>query len=275
MARHSLRPPREEAADDVTVVHFTGSKICLDGETLHATRDQLLGIAEERTASPLVLDFGNVDSISTLALGTLVYLHKQLLAARRHLSIRNLSPQVYEAFALTKLDRLLDLQRAEPRTQPSTDDRADCAGGVLVVDDEAAVLSALEVGLQCQGYLVWTAAHGQQAVTLYRRHRKALDVVLLDVLMPGMDGPAVLRALQKVAPTVRCFFMTGNPSPYTEEGLVQMGAVGVFRKPFAFTEVLDTLCPLMSRSARRRQDRWIEISRPRSHNDVDLESQAG
>jgi DNA-binding response OmpR family regulator len=83
-------------------------------------------------------------------------------------------------------------------------------------------------------------------------------VVLLDVVMPGLDGPHTLAALQKLCPTVRCCFMTGSPTPYTEEGLLELGAVRVFRKPFAFTEVLDTLNELAGRPPRRRQDRWIE-----------------
>jgi hypothetical protein len=52
--------------------------------------------------------------------------------------------------------------------------------------------------------------------------------------------------------------MTGDPTPYTEEALLQMGAVRVFRKPFAFTEAIDTLNQLAGRSPRRRQDRWID-----------------
>ena len=82
-------------------------------------------------------------------------------------------------------------------------------------------------------------------------------MVLLEVRMPGMDGPHTLTALQKLCPTVRCCFMTGNLTPYTEEALLRMGAVRVFRKPFAFTEAIDTLHQLACRSPRRRQDRWI------------------
>jgi DNA-binding NtrC family response regulator len=77
-------------------------------------------------------------------------------------------------------------------------------------------------------------------------------MVLLDVLMPGLDGPHTLARLQKLSPAVRCCFMTGNHTPYTEETLLQMGAVRVFRKPFAFTEVIDTLNQLASRPPRCR-----------------------
>jgi DNA-binding NtrC family response regulator len=90
--------------------------------------------------------------------------------------------------------------------------------------------------------------------------------------MPGMDGPQTLTALQKLCPTVRCCFMTGNLRGYTEETLLLLGAIRVFRKPFAFTEVSDMLNQLASRSPRCRQDRWIETSRQRSVNDVSAES---
>ena len=129
--------------------------------------------------------------------------------------------------------------------------------GVLVVDDEAAVRSVLEAWLQRDGFEVWSATHGHQAIELFRRHLAEISVVLLDVLMPGMDGPHTLVALQKLCPAVRCCFMTGNPRPYTEEALLQMGAARVFRKPFAFTEVIATLSQLARR--RPRQDCRIEI----------------
>jgi hypothetical protein len=73
-----------------------------------------------------------------------------------------------------------------------------------------------------------------------------------------MDGPHTLIALQKICPAVRCCFMTGNPRGYTEEALLLLGAVQVFRKPFAFTEVVDSLNQLANRLPRLRQDRWID-----------------
>jgi hypothetical protein len=76
--------------------------------------------------------------------------------------------------------------------------------------------------------------------------------------LPGLDGPHTLLAIQKVCPAVRCCFMTGDPTPYTPEGLLRMGAARIFDKPFALTDVVDTLNQLAGPSPRRRQDRWIE-----------------
>ena len=175
------------------------------------------------------------------------------------MTVGNLSPQVHEVFAVTRLDKFLNLRFAGQEAVPAAGEgQSGSATGVLVVDDETAVLRVLAAGLRTEGFRVWLAGHGHQAIELYRRHRKEIAVVLLDVAMPGMDGPQTLTALQKLCPTVRCCFMTGNLTPSTEEALLQTGAVRVFRKPFAFTEVIDMLDQLAGRSPRRRQDLWIE-----------------
>jgi anti-sigma B factor antagonist len=250
---------KENTACDVTVVHFTGCKVSLDEESLHRIHDQLLALADEPSASELLLDFGNVEYVSSTALGTLVSLHKKLLASGRHMTVGNLSPQIHEVFGVTRLDKFLNLRLAGQEAEPAAKDgQSGSPSGFLVVDDETAVLCVLAARLRIEGFKVWLAGHGHQAIELYQRHLEEIAVVLLDVLMPGIDGPHTLTALQKICPTVQCCFMTGNPTPYTEEALLQMGGVRVFRKPFAFTEVIDTLNQLASRSPRRRQDRGIE-----------------
>jgi anti-anti-sigma factor len=260
MALQFERPPlKEGASGDVTVVHFTGCTVSLDEEALDRLHDQLLTLADEPSESDLLLDFGNVKYLTSRALGTLVSLHKKLLAGGRHLTVGNLSPQVHEVFMVTRLDKFLDLRLTGQAVERAAQDGpSGSPTGVLVVDDETAVLCVLAARLRIEGYTVWVAGHGPQAIELYRLHREEIAVVLLDVLMPGMDGPRTLTALQKLCPTVRCCFMTGNPTPYAEEGLLQMGAVRVFRKPFAFTEVIDMLNQLTGRLPRRRQHRWIE-----------------
>jgi anti-anti-sigma factor len=260
MAPQLERPPMKQGpSGDVTVVHFTGCKVSLDEEALDRIHDQLLALADEPSESDLLLDFGNVDYLSSTALGTLVSLHRKLLSGGRHMTVGNLSPQVHEVFAATRLDKFLDLRLAGQEGGPAAQDGPlGSPPGVLVVDDETAVLCVLAARLRIEGYEVWLAGQGRQAIELYQRHREAIAVVLLDVLMPGLDGPRTLTALQKLCPAVRCCFMAGNPTPYTEEALLQTGAVRVFRKPFAFTEVIDTLDRLAGRSPRRRQDRWID-----------------
>jgi anti-anti-sigma regulatory factor len=84
----------EEAVDELTVVHFTGTRVTLDEKTLRSVRDQLLAVADEPSRSALVLDFSNVHSISGMLLVTL---RKKLLATGRRLAIRQLGPLVARA----------------------------------------------------------------------------------------------------------------------------------------------------------------------------------
>jgi CheY-like chemotaxis protein len=180
-------------------------------------------------------------------------LHKGLLAAGRRLTIYNLGPEVYEVFAATGLDKLLCLRPAGGGHPPPA------GAGVLVADDEPVVRYLLEVVLRREGLRVWSAADGGQAVALYRSHPGAVGVALLDVLMPGTDGPHALAAIQKLCPDVRCCFMAGGMAPYTEEALLQMGAARVFRKPLAAADVLGTVRRLLSPGAPAGSERWIEL----------------
>jgi anti-anti-sigma factor len=231
----------KDSGCDSAVVCFNGDKVSLDESTARRFSNQLLAIAEAIAESRLILDVENVEFVSSVALGTLVNLHKRLAGKGRCLTIDNLSRQVLEVFVVTRLDKLLDLRPANPDGWAMVDGFPnDLETGVLVVDDEPAVLSMLESMLRHAGFNVWTSVHGYQAADQYRRLQKDITVVLLDVRMPGLDGPQTLDSLRKVDPLVRCCFMTGNPQPYTEDSLLKMGALRVFRKPFAMVEFVST-----------------------------------
>jgi two-component system, OmpR family, response regulator len=104
---------------------------------------------------------------------------------------------------------------------------------VLVVDDEPAVLNLIDFALRYHAFTVRRAAGGEEAVRVFRRHRGTVAVALLDVQMPGMDGPQTLAALREVDPSVRCVFMSGNTGRYTAAELLARGAARVLQKPFS------------------------------------------
>ena len=116
--------------------------------------------------------------------------------------------------------------------------------GILVVDDEEGVRGVLEIGLRLQGFTVWTARSGQEGIDLYRRHRETIDLVLLDVRMPGLDGPRTLAALQEVEPRIPCCFMSGDVDSYADGQLRNLGAATVIWKPFDLAEVMQMLWDL-------------------------------
>jgi len=119
--------------------------------------------------------------------------------------------------------------------------------GILVVDDEDAVRQLLHLSLQLHGFRVWTAAGGAEALEVYQAHRDAIALVLLDVRMPGMVGPAVYRALETLDPEARIAFMSGNLGVYTEVELLALGARAVLSKPFDLVQLATMLHELAAR----------------------------
>ena len=119
--------------------------------------------------------------------------------------------------------------------------RTDPDPVVLVVDDVAFVREVVRAGLRCQGFEVRLAGDGCEAVELYRRDHDTIALVLLDVQMPGLDGPAVLAALRAIEPGVRAFFMTGDPGRYGQDELLATGARRVFAKPLDIALVVAEL----------------------------------
>jgi len=105
---------------------------------------------------------------------------------------------------------------------------------VLVVDDTDAVREVVSAGLRYHGFEVRAADSGRDAIELYHELlQQNRDVtVLLDVHMPGLDGPLVLAALRTIDPGVRAYFMTGDLNQYSEDELLAMGGCRVFPKPF-------------------------------------------
>jgi CheY-like chemotaxis protein len=71
--------------------------------------------------------------------------------------------------------------------------------------------------------------------------------VLLDVNMPGLDGPTALAWIRRIDPQVRCCFMTGFSAEHSAEELMALGAVRVFDKPFRLDEIIRTLAELCGR----------------------------
>ncbi len=121
--------------------------------------------------------------------------------------------------------------------------------GILVVDDDALVLNLLHTLLRRQGFVVWLAPGGAAAVEIFRREQANIAVVLLDVRMPGLDGPQTLAELRRIRPDVPCCFMSGCTDPYTPEELRALGAAHLFPKPFPMDEVAGLLARLARRAA--------------------------
>jgi CheY-like chemotaxis protein len=102
----------------------------------------------------------------------------------------------------------------------------------LIVDDEEAVGALLEVVLRQAGFRVCRATAAAPAVELFAARRDDIALALLDVRMPGTDGPATLRELRAIDPALSCCFMTGDSGRYPPQYLLGLDAAAIFDKPF-------------------------------------------
>lgn len=138
---------------------------------------------------------------------------------------------------------------SEPRQHEGTKGWGTIARnpGILIADDMALILTLLKFELESRGFNAWLAVDGNDALDLYRRHRDEIDLVLLDVQMPGLDGLYTLEALQRLNPHVVACFMSGNTGIYNEKELLDRGAVWVFSKPFRVAAVANVLERVLSR----------------------------
>jgi PAS domain S-box-containing protein len=123
---------------------------------------------------------------------------------------------------------------AGPGERASAKEVAPSRGGltVLVVDDDSPVREIMKDMLLTGGNTVLEASHGKEAVDLYRSRGKGIDLVILDMMMPDMDGSEVFGALRRVDPRVRVVVSTGFPADPKIPSMLAAGAKGLLRKPY-------------------------------------------
>ncbi len=112
---------------------------------------------------------------------------------------------------------------------------------ILVVDDEAGVRSSLQRTLAMHGYRVLTATEGNAALALFARHSAEIQAVLTDMMMPGMEGPALIRSLRYLSPRLPILGMTGLAHRGDVKGVDGLDLPIVLNKPFSSAKLLSVL----------------------------------
>jgi PAS domain S-box-containing protein len=128
------------------------------------------------------------------------------------------------------------VRQTAPRP-PAEPSRATGSGEVLLVDDEPDVRDAVGRMLERLGYTVTTATNGQEAVDIYRERQGVFRIVVLDMVMPVMDGASCFRALQAMNPGVRALLSTGYDINDRAQEVLNSGMRGYVRKPYRLHEL--------------------------------------
>jgi two-component system, OmpR family, copper resistance phosphate regulon response regulator CusR len=118
---------------------------------------------------------------------------------------------------------------------------------VLIVEDERRIASFVARGLSREGYAVQAVGDGSAAITSAGREVPA--IVLLDVMLPGRDGIAVLRDLIAMAPSLPVMMLSARSDPETKVTALRAGAIDYVAKPFSFDELLERVRIHLRRTA--------------------------
>jgi DNA-binding response OmpR family regulator len=119
----------------------------------------------------------------------------------------------------------------EPGRQPTV---------VLIEDDEPTAMAMTRI-LVAEGYLVLTAASAHDAMGTLRQPLSPIDVVILDVHLPDVDGTELCVAMKKLYPNLPVIVCSGEASPGEVARLLELGAHRYFQKPIAPDELLATV----------------------------------
>ncbi len=117
---------------------------------------------------------------------------------------------------------------------------------ILVVDDEGAIRKITQTSLETYGYRVLMASDGIEAIALYAQHKEEISLVLIDMMMPEMDGPTAIRTLRKIEPQVKIVGVSGLVS---NDKLAQVATLSVktfLSKPYTTQELLNTIDGVLS-----------------------------
>jgi two-component system chemotaxis response regulator CheY len=116
---------------------------------------------------------------------------------------------------------------------------------LLVVDDAPYVLKALRDTLEAHGYDVHEAANGEEALAKYKE--VAPDVVLMDILMPKVDGVSATKSIIEYDPDAKIIVVTAVGKRGLEKDCIAAGAMEFVVKPFKTKDLLNTINSLVER----------------------------
>jgi two-component system cell cycle sensor histidine kinase/response regulator CckA len=109
---------------------------------------------------------------------------------------------------------------------------------ILVVDDEQDILNIVEAALNREGFAVVQALDGDKALQLFQKLAAPVDLLLTDVVMPGMSGPMLVDRLLAMQPSLPVLFMSGYDDRQIVQRYVLKEGFALLPKPFS----LESLC---------------------------------
>lgn len=108
---------------------------------------------------------------------------------------------------------------------------------ILVVDDEKMILEVTKELLKSLGYQVYIAQNGKEAIDVFMEKQSQINLVILDMVLPGMSGSKIFDSLREINPDVRVLLASGYSINGEAEQILARGCNGFLPKPFRLREL--------------------------------------
>ncbi len=118
---------------------------------------------------------------------------------------------------------------------------------ILIVDDEDVVTTPLSKMLTKEGHIVSVCSSGPEAIKNYKDSWKEIDLVLLDIMMPDLDGYETYEALRRINPHVKVLMMSGFSKDEKTQRIVKTGGAGFIQKPFSREDIISSIAEITER----------------------------
>ena len=112
---------------------------------------------------------------------------------------------------------------------------------ILVVDDEPTIRLLFSRILTKSNYNVLTAENGYKAVEIYREENNNIDLVILDMAMPGISGEQTFNLLKEIDENVKAYILSGYNLKGDIDRILEAGALGYFQKPISRAQLLECI----------------------------------
>ena len=117
---------------------------------------------------------------------------------------------------------------------------------MLLVDDEEIILTIGTEMLKSVGFEVLTARDGVEAMEVFRRHGREIDLVILDLAMPRMDGEKTFQALHEIAPDLKIILSSGYTEDLVAQRFKTVQPDGFIQKPYQLTALREKIAGVLA-----------------------------
>jgi PAS domain S-box-containing protein len=141
---------------------------------------------------------------------------------------------------LPATEKTLEAQPPEPSEEPMSG-----SGTILLIDDEEIVIESVGCMIEHLGYQLIVARSGKEAIQIYDTHSSNIDLVILDMIMPDMNGSETFDRLKAIDPNVQIILSTGYSADGQANEILKRGCKGLITKPFTLGELSEKLSRIL------------------------------